>query len=141
MEHQPVEAGPSRELISEFVNQRVWAVVGATTNTAKYGHTVFTVLRASGYIVYPVNPRHAEVEGVRCYPTVAALPERPGVVDLVVPPAVGLDIVRQCAAAGIERVWFQPGAESPQAVALARELGLKVVQHACAMVNRRRSWE
>jgi predicted CoA-binding protein len=131
---------PSRRLIEEFVNQRVWAVVGATTTTAKYGHTVFTVLRASGYIVYPVNPRHAEIEGARCYPTVAALPERPGVVDLVVPPAVGLEIVRQCAAAGIERVWLQPGAESPEVIALAEELGLRVVHHACAMANRRRSW-
>jgi predicted CoA-binding protein len=98
------------------------------------------VLRGSGYTVYPVNPRHQKVEGIRCYPTVAALPERPGVVNLVVPPAVGLTVVRECAAAGIERVWFQPGSESPENLAMARELGLKVVHDACAMVSRRRHW-
>jgi hypothetical protein len=127
-------------LIEEFVNQRVWAVVGVSTNRDKYGYRVFDALRRGGYTVYPVNPRHREIDGVPCYPTVAELPERPGVVDLVVPPAVGLAIVRQCAATGIERVWFQPGAESPESVALARELGLKVVYDACAMVERR-DWE
>lgn len=128
------------ELIEEFVDQRVWAVVGASTNTEKYGYRVFRVLRGSGYTVYPVNPNCTEIEGVPCYPTVAALPERPAVVDLVVPPAVGLEVVRQCAAAGIERVWFQPGAESPENVALARAFGLKVVADACAMVRRKRHW-
>jgi hypothetical protein len=127
-------------LIQECVAQRVWAVVGASTDTQKYGYRVFRVLADSGYIVYPVNPGQQAIDGVRCYPTVADLPARPGVVNLVVPPAVGLTIVRQCAAAGIERVWFQPGAESAENLALARDLGLKVVHDACAMVLRQRHW-
>lgn len=130
-----------RALIEECVHERVWAVVGVSSNRAKYGYIVWKVLRGSGYTVYAVNPRLKEVDGEPCYPRVGALPERPGVVDLVVPPTIGLTIVRQCAAAGIERLWFQPGAESAATMALAEELGLKVVYDACAMVARRRSWE
>jgi predicted CoA-binding protein len=129
-----------RALVEEFINQRVWAVVGASSNPEKVGYHVVSVLRRSGYTVYPVNPRYTEIEGLRCYPTVAELPEQPGVVNLVVRPEVGLEIVRQCAAAGIERVWFQPGAESPANTELARQLGLKVVAGDCAMVLRKRRW-
>lgn len=128
-------------LVRELVEQRVWAIIGASTNRTKYGHRVFRVLTDSGYVAYPVNPNHDEIDGARCYPTVGDLPEQPGAVCLVVPPRVGLDIVRQCAAAGIERLWFQPGAESAENLALARDLGLKVVAHACVMVLRKRRWD
>ncbi len=127
-------------LIQECVNERVWAVVGVSSNRQKYGYVVWKVMRGSGYTVYAVNRRLKEIDGEPCYPAVGALPERPGVVNLVVPPRIGLDVVRQCAAAGIERVWFQPGAESDENIALARELGLKVVYDACAMTLRKRTW-
>jgi predicted CoA-binding protein len=133
-----VDPAAREHLIQECVEQRVWAVVGATVNREKYGYHVFAVLRDSGYTVYPVNPKYRAIDGTPCYPSVADLPERPAVVDLVVPASAGESIVRQCAAAGIERLWFQPGAESPTVIALAEQLGLKVVHDACAMVRRRR---
>jgi hypothetical protein len=127
-------------LIAEFVAQRHWAVVGASTDQEKYGYRVFRLLTDSGYWVDPINPQYGSIDGVTCYPSLAALPVRPAVVDLVVPPVVGLAIVRQCAALGIERLWCQPGAESPALLALAAEFGLKLVYDACAMVSRRRHW-
>jgi len=127
-----------RALIAECVNERAWAVVGASTNPAKFGNRIYRALKASGYRVYPVNPRARQIDGDPCYPSVASLPEQPGVVDVVVPPAIGLTIAEEVAAAGIARIWFQPGAESPDNLARARSLGLKTVAHACAMVECRR---
>lgn len=124
-------------LISEFIQQRVWAVVGATTNPDKFGNIIFHNLLAAGYQVYPVNPRSGEIDGHPLYPNLAALPETPGVVDVVVPPKLAEGVLRECAALGIERVWLQPGAESEEAIRLGEELGLKVVHDACAMVHRR----
>ncbi|MCL4535689.1 MAG: CoA-binding protein [Bacteroidetes bacterium] len=124
-------------LISEFIQQRVWAVVGASTNPEKFGNIIFRNLLAAGYKVYAVNPRRGEIEGHPFYPDLASLPEKPGVVDVVVPPKLAEKVLRECAAAGIERVWLQPGAESAEAIRLGEELGLKVVHHTCAMVHRR----
>jgi len=127
------------ELIQEFISERVWAVVGASTDPNKYGHKIFRTLRQAGYIVYPVNPKGGEIEGVTVYPSLADLPERPAVVDIVVPPKVTESIVRQCAQLGLKRVWMQPGAESEEAIRFCREHGIKVVYNACAMI-RRREW-
>ena len=127
------------ELIREFINQRVWAVVGASLNPDKFGHKVFRNLRAAGYIVYGVNPGGGEIEGQRLYPSLADLPEKPAVVDIVVPPKVTKEIVRQCVKLRLERVWMQPGSESEEAICFCQEQGIKVVHDACAMI-RKREW-
>ena len=125
------------ELIEDFINQRVWAVVGASTDPTKYGSRIFRDLRAAGYTVYGVNPRGGKIEGQKLYPGLAELPEKPAVVDTVVPPAVTEEIVRQCAELGLTRVWMQPGSESEVAIQFCREHGIRVVHHACAMVEKR----
>ena len=124
-------------LIAEAVAERVWAIVGASTDPTKYGNIIYKTMKASGYRVYAVNPRARQVEGDPCYPSVASLPEQPGVVNMVVPPKIGLAIADEVAAARIERIWFQPGAESPATIAHAQALGLKTIAHACAMVASR----
>ena len=76
------------ELIREFVNQRVWALVGASAGRSKYGNMILRDLHQAGYAIYPVNPRETEIEGLRAYRTLADLPQLPQVVDIVVPPRV-----------------------------------------------------
>ncbi len=125
------------DLVNEFVDLRVWAVVGASTNPNKYGNIIFRNLLRAGYQVYAVNPRRGEIDGCLFYPSLAALPEKPDVVDIVVLPKVTEQVVQECARLDIERVWMQPGAESAEAIRLAEELGLKVVHHACAMIHRK----
>ena len=127
-------------LIREFTGLRVWAVVGASTNPAKYGYRIFRDLRAAGYRVYGVNPGGGEIDGEALYPSLAALPERPQVVDIVVPPQVTEQVVQECAALGLTRVWMQPGSESEAAIRYCQEHGIRVVHDACAMV-RKRVWE
>lgn len=127
-------------LVDECVAERTWAVVGASRDPRKFGHRITLDLHRAGYTVYPVNPHGGTVDGLPIYPSLAALPERPAVVDIVVPPAVSAQILRECAALGITRVWLQPGAESPEVIALGERLGLRVVHHACVMLEKRR-WE
>jgi predicted CoA-binding protein len=126
-------------LIQEFVNQRVWAVVGASTDPDKNGNRVFRSLRDAGYVVHGVNIRGGEIEGQPLYRSLVDLPEVPAVVDTVVPPPVTEQVVRQCAELGITRVWMQPGSESEAAIAFCQEHGIKVVYDTCAMM-RKRSW-
>lgn len=128
------------KLIQDFINQRVWAVVGVSTDPNKFGYKIFRNLRNVGYIVYGVNPRGGYLEGQPLYRSLADLPERPAVVDLVVPPKVTEQIVQECAELGITRVWMQPGAESETAIAFCKQHGIQVVYNTCAM-TRRRTWD
>jgi predicted CoA-binding protein len=138
--NRTIELTPLEQLISDFIGRRVWAVVGASNDPSKYGNRIFRTLRASGYRVYPVNPKGGELDGVKIYPTLADLPEKPEVVDIVVPPAVTEQIVRQVQELGLTRVWMQPGAESEAAIQYCKDNGIQVVHDACAM-QLRRSWD
>ena len=124
------------DLIKEFVQQPIWAVVGYSENRRKYGHLILHDLKQAGYVVFPVNKRGGLMDDMTVYRSVRDLPVAPGVVDLVVPPLQTLEVVRDCHAAGLNRVWMQPGAESEEALEFCREHSIKVVYHACAMVEK-----
>jgi len=128
------------DLVGEFINQRVWAVVGASTDTSKYGHKIFCDLRRAGYTVYGVNARGGQIEGQELYRSLADLPEKPAVVDTVVPPRVTEQVVRQCTELGLSRVWMQPGSESETAIGFCQQHGIRVVYGTCAMI-RKRTWD
>ena len=129
--------GTQQQLISDFVNRRTWAIVGASNDPSKFGNRVFRSLRGAGYTVYPVNPRGGQIDGVEVYASLADLPESPEVVDMVVPPAVTAKVVEEMQELGLTRVWMQPGAESSAAIAYCHEHGIQVVHDACAMVWKR----
>lgn len=127
----------SRAAIEEFLAQRRIAVVGVSRNGKKFGNLAYRALKGRGYQVIPVHPEAATVEGDRCVASLATLPEPVDGLLLVVPPAVSSALVREAAAAGIRRVWFQPGSFTPEVVRLAEELGLHVVAGECIMLHAR----
>jgi len=124
-----------QDLIKEFMAQKRFAVVGATTDTKKYGNEIFRNLISRGYEVYPVNPRLKELEGTKCYPSLSDIPVKVDVVDFVVPPTVTEEILKECKELELDRIWLQPGSESQAAVAFCDENNLKVVHGVCVMLN------
>lgn len=123
------------KLIEEFMKQKSFAVVGASSNPEKYGYTITKNLLDRGYKVYPVNPRLDELHGVKCYKSLSDIPEKPDVVDLVIPPKITEEVVKECLKLGLLRVWMQPGAESSTAVEFCEKNGIKVIHGACVMMN------
>ena len=124
-----------QDLIKEFMAQKKFAVVGATDNPEKYGHQILINLKSRNYEVYPVNPRLDTVEGMKCYPTIADIPEKVDVVDFVVPPTATESILKDCLKLGLDRIWLQPGSESEAAVKFCEDNNLKVVHGVCVMMN------
>ena len=55
-------------------------------------------------------------------------------ISVYVPPKVGLSLLEEIQEKGAAEVWFNPGAESPEIIARAEELGLSIIQ-ACSIVN------
>jgi predicted CoA-binding protein len=129
---------PVPDIIADFLKQGPYAVVGASNDRTKYGNRVLRAYVHKGWKVYPVNPRESTVEGLPAYPTLAALPVKPRGVSIITPPAITERVVAEAADAGARFVWMQPGAESPEAVRIARERGLEVIADgSCFLVETR----
>ncbi|OIO75099.1 MAG: hypothetical protein AUJ85_04115 [Elusimicrobia bacterium CG1_02_37_114] len=125
-----------QDLIKEFLNQRNFAVVGSFRDESKYAYKILKDLIRKRCKVYPVNPNIKEVEGLKCYPSIPNISEPIDVVDIVTPPVVTEQIVKQCLQKGITRVWMQPGAESEQAINFCNDNNIKVVYNACVMLGK-----
>ena len=121
------------DVMDAFLRMKKWAVVGATDNEDKFGYKIYKTMKEAGYTVYPVNPGVVAISGDKCYASVSDLPEKPEAVDLVVPPKVGEQVIKELASAGIKHVWLQPGANAESVAKLGRELGLEVIDNGCVM--------
>jgi predicted CoA-binding protein len=120
--------------IDAFVAEPALALLGASRSGRKFGNIALRELRGHGYRVYPVHPIAASIDGVRCFRSLAELPERVGGVLISVPPDQAVAAVRSAAAAGIHRVWLQRGAASPYVVAVCAELGIEAVVDECILM-------
>ena len=121
--------------IEEFVRFKRMAVVGVSDHPSKFGAIVYRTMKARGYEMTAVNPGLLSFDGDPCYASLTVLPESVEGAVLVIPPPNVLPVLRDAATAGIRYVWLQPGAESPEAIALAKGLELNLIYDACVMVE------
>ena len=110
------------------------AVVGASSNPAKYGNIIVGNLAAKGYTVLPINPREPEILGLPAYPSLAAAPGPIDIVTMVTPPPVTLAVLQDVAALGLPAVWLQDGSFDDAVLAFVHGAPFKAVYDACIMV-------
>lgn len=88
---------------SIFTPQSV-AVIGATDKPGSVGRTLLWNLISNpfGGTVFPVNPNHHSVLGIKAYPNIAAVPEPVDLAVIATPASTVPTIVRECVATGVK---------------------------------------
>ncbi len=128
----------SLQSIREFLGRKRFAVVGVSRNPKDFSRTLFRELRTRGFDAVPVNPNLEEVEGVKCFPSVAGIPEPVDAALLMTNAAVTEDVVKECAGAGVRQVWMYraagAGAVSPEAVRFCDGKGIGVIEGECPLM-------
>src|SRR5215831_10313517 len=89
--------------LTPIFHPRTVAVIGATEKAASVGRTVLRNLldQPFGATIFPVNPGRANVLGVRCYPSVAAIGEAVDLAVVVTPAATVPAVLEECEKAGV----------------------------------------
>jgi predicted CoA-binding protein len=115
--------------------KRTVAILGASRDRRKFGNKSVRAHLQKGYEVFPVNPHADEVEGLTAYPDLASVPvthlDR---ISVYLPPEVGLELLEEIQKRGAGEVWFNPGSESRELLARAKQLGLDIIR-ACSIVD------
>lgn len=109
-------------------------VLGASADRSKYSNKAVRAYLRQGWKVFPVNPRGGEIEGLAVHTSVDQIGERIDRVTLYLPPAVGVAALPAIAAAKPGEFYVNPGAESDELVAKARQLGLEPIL-ACSIIE------
>lgn len=115
------------------------AVVGASPDIGKIRGRLLAYVRKSAFSgdVFPINPSYAEIDGLRCFPSIAAVGRSVDVALIAIPAEQVLDELERCAAAGtkfavIITSGFAEGGDGSAEVQarigeIARRTGMRVI--------------
>jgi predicted CoA-binding protein len=124
-----------KDAAEEFLAQDRIAVAGVSRDAKQPANLIYRRLRDTGHQVFPVNPNAETVEGDGCFPSVGAITGGVDGVVVVTTPEAAEQVVLDCAAAGVPRVWLHrgigPGSSSDAAVALGHKHGISVIPGGC----------
>ncbi len=119
------------------------AIVGASDNPHKVGGRPIMYMKRYGYrgTIYPINPARTEVQGLKAYPALAALPAAPEMAIIAVAGEEAVRAVEACAARGVKVVvvmasgFGEVGAEGKalqdHMLATARAAGMRMIGPNC----------
>ncbi len=110
------------------------AIIGASADRSKFGNIAVRAFLRQGWIVYPVNPKESQIEGLPVFKSIAEVPVRPSLISVYLPPPVLLKVLPDIAARGCDQLWLNPGTASSEVLAAAEHLSLNVIQ-ACSIVG------
>ena len=125
----------TRKQIDEFLACRRLALIGVSRDEKDFSRGLFRELEKRGYDVVPVNPDASEIEGRPCYAQVQDITPPVEGALLLTSPRVTDRVVRDCAKAGVDRIWMHRGegigSVSQTAIDFCEDSGIEVVPGFC----------
>jgi len=126
------------ERIQDFLGQKRFAIAGVSRQPNDFSRSLYRELRRRGYDVVPVNPEAGEIDGQPCFARLQEVQPPVESVLLMTSPALTEVVVRDCAAAGVNRVWMYRaagrGAVTAAAVHYCESNGISVIPGECPLM-------
>jgi uncharacterized protein len=127
--------------VHDFLAQKRIAIAGVSRNKGQHpvGNLIYDRLKKTGHEVFAVNPHMQTFEGERCYPNLQSIPGGVDGLVIITRPETTEQIVHDCSAAGVRRVWMHQSvgkstSVSREAVEYCREHDISVIAGACPMM-------
>ncbi|HXV51202.1 MAG TPA: 3-hydroxypropionate--CoA ligase [Nitrosopumilaceae archaeon] len=105
------EAQPNSKHMEMFFTPQSVALVGASATPGKIGNSVLDSLAKHDYKgkVFPINPKQEEILGIKCYPSISAVPEKIDLVVVCVDLSVTPPVLEECAKKDVHSVVIVSG--------------------------------
>src|ERR1700720_327374 len=114
------------------------ALIGASRDLEKIPGRLLSMLRKNRYPgkLYPINPNYGDIDGLKCYPTIAAVGARIDLAVVIIPARAVLGALEQCADVGVKNAviissgFAEEGGDSAAMqdaiAALAKKTGMRI---------------
>lgn len=121
----------SQTQIRQFLDTKRMAVAGVSRDPKKFGHQVFAKLKEHGYELFPINPNAGEKDDLPFILKISDLPEEVKHLLIVTKKSETEKVVMEAIAHGIDQIWIQQMSDTPKALTIANEAGIKLVAGEC----------
>ena len=114
------------------------ALIGASRDLEKIPGRLLSMLRKNEFPgkIFPINPNYGDINGLKCYPTIADVGRPIDLAIVMIPARAALGALEQCAAAGVKNAviissgFAEEGGDSAAMqdaiVALAKNTGMRI---------------
>src|SRR3989440_422933 len=130
-------AKPGHPLESFFSPESI-ALIGASRDLEKIPGRLLSMLRKNEFPgkIYPINPNYGDIDGLKCYPSIADVGQPVDLALVIIPARAVLGALEQCAAAGVKNAviissgFAEEGGDSAAMqdaiVTLAKKTGMRI---------------
>ena len=126
---------PTKQSIDTFLAGKRFAVAGVSRDPKKFGYLAFKELKEKGFDVYPVNPQADMILDQQCYHSLDDLPGDLKTLLVLTPKSQTTEVVKTAIGRGINNIWIQQKADTPEAIALAKESQVNLVTNTCILMH------
>src|SRR3954447_4152225 len=124
--------------LDTFFAPKSIALIGASRDLEKIPGRLLSMLRKNGFAgkIYPINPNYGDIDGLKCYPSIADVGQPVDLALVIIPARAVLGALEQCAAAGVKNAviissgFAEEGGDSAAMqdaiAALARRTGMRI---------------
>src|ERR1700722_19661099 len=114
------------------------ALVGASRDLEKIPGRLLSMLRKNEFPgkIYPINPNYGDIDGLKCFPTIADVGQPIDLAIVIIPARAVLGVLQQCAAVGVRNAviissgFAEEGGDSAAmqdaVAALAKKTGMRI---------------
>ena len=129
--------------VARLLAPNVVAVIGASRTPGTVGNAVVVNICENGFtgIVHPINPNAASIRGLKCYPSIADVPDHVDLAVITVPATAVAGVLGECGEAGVHGAVILSagfaevgaGGQGNEAalVRLARRYGMRLIGPNC----------
>src|SRR3984893_6855359 len=89
--------------LDSFFSPESIALIGASRDLEKIPGRLLSMLRKNDYPgqIYPINPNYGDIDGLKCYPSIADVGQPIDLAIVIIPARAVLGALEQCAAANV----------------------------------------
>lgn len=121
---------------STFINKQfIYAVIGVSLDTEKFGNRVFSYLIENDYKVFPINIRGGTILNSKIYKSINDIDKEIDVAVFVIPSKISEIVLKEVIQKGVKKVWFQPGSESLKSKKICEKNNVEFIMEECIMVE------
>lgn len=114
------------------------AIIGASRDSTKIPGLLLAFLRKNAFSgqIFPINPNYPDIDGLKCYPSIAAVGQAIDLAIVIIPAKAVLGALQDCAAVGVRNAiiissgFAEEGGDSAgmqdAIAALARKTGMRI---------------
>src|ERR1700681_1667117 len=124
--------------LDSFFSPASIALIGASRDLEKISGRLLSMLRKNEFPgkLYPINPNYSDIDGLKCYPSIADVGQPIDLAIVIIPARAVLGALEQCAAVGVKNAviissgFAEEGGDSAAMqdaiAALAKKTGMRI---------------